>query len=155
MSTSPLETCDLILKQVRSSSLNFAIQETPFSVYLTLRKSFCQPPRKVSTPDKPSNIVESELSSKKLKTELETLRKELKVLKTKSDHLEEANDELSRQLEEEVIESERLKSELTLKAENLQIFDEKLEKLEEKHLKSCEEVKSLEAEKEDIKKENT
>ena len=125
----PLETCDLILNHVRSSCLNFAIQETPISVYLTLRKSFCQTSRSYSTSNKPSNLVESHIIPNKLKTELETLRKEFNILKIKSDNLEEANDELSRQLEEEVIESEHLTSELTLKTENLKIIDKKLEKI--------------------------
>ena len=31
--------CDIILNSVRSSNLNFACQETPFSIYLTIRKT--------------------------------------------------------------------------------------------------------------------
>ena len=32
-------SCDFILKNVRSSSLNYSVQETPFSQFLTIRKS--------------------------------------------------------------------------------------------------------------------
>ena len=32
-------SCDFILKNVRSSSLNYSVQETPFSLFLTIRKS--------------------------------------------------------------------------------------------------------------------
>ena len=32
-------SCDLIMNSVRSSQLNFACQETPFSIYITIRKS--------------------------------------------------------------------------------------------------------------------
>ena len=104
-----------------------------------------------------------------METELETLRKEFKLLKIKSDNLERSNDELSRQVEEEVILSDYLKSELTLKTENLQLMHEKFEnleskfkhrksenkKLDENYLKSCGAVKSLKSEKDDLKKEKT
>merc|ERR1711872_319876 len=37
---SPYETCDQILKVVKSSDLHFVLQETPHSVYITIRKKF-------------------------------------------------------------------------------------------------------------------
>ena len=33
-------TCEFLLQQIRSSNLNFILEETPFSAYLTIRKSF-------------------------------------------------------------------------------------------------------------------
>ena len=33
-------SCDFLLYSVRNSGLNFTSQETPFSIFLTLRKSF-------------------------------------------------------------------------------------------------------------------
>ena len=33
------ESCNTILNTIRSSSLNYAVQETPFSIYVTIRKS--------------------------------------------------------------------------------------------------------------------
>ena len=99
-SNSPFETCDLILNHVRSSCLNFAIQETPFSVYLTLRKSFSKSPRICSSTSKPGNLIASPLDTDLLETELEALRKEFKLLKLKSDNLEKANDNISRQFVE-------------------------------------------------------
>ena len=33
-------TCEFLLKQIKSSNLNFMLQETPYSAYLTIRKSF-------------------------------------------------------------------------------------------------------------------
>ena len=33
-------SCDSVIDSVRASSLNFSCQETPFSFYITLRKSF-------------------------------------------------------------------------------------------------------------------
>ena len=36
--TSPQAECDEIIKCVRSSNLHFSVQETPFSLYVTVRK---------------------------------------------------------------------------------------------------------------------
>ena len=36
----PQEACQKVLQIVRDSQLNFCSQETPYSVFLTLRKSF-------------------------------------------------------------------------------------------------------------------
>ena len=33
-------SCDFIINSVRDSSLNFSIQKTPYSLYLTIRKTF-------------------------------------------------------------------------------------------------------------------
>ena len=32
-------TCELILKQLKASNLNFLLQETPYSAFITIRKS--------------------------------------------------------------------------------------------------------------------
>ena len=34
------ETCDQVLKTIKDSNLNFVLQETPFSLYVTIRKKF-------------------------------------------------------------------------------------------------------------------
>ena len=36
----PPESCEKILHQVMSSNLHFILQESPFSIYLTVRKKF-------------------------------------------------------------------------------------------------------------------
>jgi exonuclease VII small subunit len=36
------ESCQVIINSVRSSCLNFSFQETPYSMYITVRKSFLQ-----------------------------------------------------------------------------------------------------------------
>ena len=36
--TSPQVECDEIIKCIRSSNLHFSVQETPFSLYVTVRK---------------------------------------------------------------------------------------------------------------------
>ena len=167
-SISPLETCELILSHVRSSCLNFAIQETPFSVYLTLRKSFSQVQRRYPTSDNSPSLIASPLGPNNLETELKMLKEDFKLLKFHSDQLKKSKDDLSNKIKEEVILSENLKSQLTGEREKLQFMHEKFEeleskvtilksekkKLDEKHLKTCAEVKHLKSQKEDLEKEN-
>ena len=42
MATNLETTCNFLLHTIRTSGLNFSCQETPFSIYVTLRKSFIQ-----------------------------------------------------------------------------------------------------------------
>ena len=39
---SPQDQCNKILAQVHASQLHFLVQESPFSLYLTVRKKFTQ-----------------------------------------------------------------------------------------------------------------
>ena len=43
MSTKLNATCNSILQNIRSSGLHFSSQETPWSIYVTLRKAFVTP----------------------------------------------------------------------------------------------------------------
>ena len=50
---SPQDSCDRILHAIKYSNLTFSLQETPYSVYLTIRKKFLkEAPLKVSNQDK-------------------------------------------------------------------------------------------------------
>ena len=40
MATYLENTCDFLVHKIRASGLNFSCQETPYSFYITLRKSF-------------------------------------------------------------------------------------------------------------------
>jgi hypothetical protein len=76
---SPFETCDLILRHVKTSCLN-CHPETTFSVYLTIRKSFSQSPRRPADRNSSLTAQPQPLGPSKLETELETLKKEFKLL---------------------------------------------------------------------------
>ena len=82
---------DHIVNSVRDSLLNYSIQETPFSMYLTIRKSFSKAKQFDEVPAFNSIYKHSE--------ELETLRMKLK----KS---EDSNTDLRNKVEESVIELE-------------------------------------------------
>jgi exonuclease VII small subunit len=68
-------SCDNVLTSVRDSSLNFSLQETPFSIYITIRKSFLRC-RSDSLDKNPSNYKEEQTSGKS--QELEDLITKLK-----------------------------------------------------------------------------
>ena len=161
----PQQSCDLILQQIRTSHLNFAIQETPYSIFLTIRKSF--------TKSFQNHVLQNQAdpNSEKvseLKSDLENLLDENKSLVTKIEVLEASKISLSKTYEEEVAGSETLKIELndtTVRVKNLhtnfQAIETKLKnveiekkKLETKHEKTCAEVKSIRYQKDDLLKEN-
>ena len=138
--------------------MNFVIQETPFSTYLTIRKSFNKGSRKLSTPA-PQVLPTFDLK------ENEALKADLKVLQTKVDQLEEEKEALARKYEEEVNDGELLGAELkdeTRKLSNLQANFDQLElglkkiksenkKLIETQHSASNELKQLKSEKVDLK----
>ena len=64
--------CEKLLTLVRGSDLNFLIQETPYSAFVTIRKSFCREPKNCS------NNTFDEVGDEKLKVENDTLKSALK-----------------------------------------------------------------------------
>ena len=91
MASDPQEACDKILKEIRTSNLHFMVQESPYSIYLTLRKRFFK-----NTKVKTGKVPESEAETELLKAALEKKEKELieakntiKLLESKLDHSEE------------------------------------------------------------------
>ena len=84
-------SCDKIIHCVRGSCLNFSINETPYSLYLTIRKSFSKSTEEnFSTP---KNLSQSS------DADLEILRKRLELS-------ESANNSLKLNCEEAVSECE-------------------------------------------------
>ena len=77
--------CGKILYSVRSSNLNYACQETPYSIYLTIRKSWSkhqqvqQPQEYVQQLPQPLSQIELNLKDR----EIENIKCELEDLKTK------------------------------------------------------------------------
>ena len=56
-------TCEFLLKQLKSTNLNFILQETPYSVYLTIRKSFIKN-LNTNNPSQTFNVSEETLNKK-------------------------------------------------------------------------------------------
>ena len=95
--SSVLETCDNILQHIRSSHLNFLVQESPFSLFVTIRKSFNQKLEGKYLDDK--NDYNQNLQDQKSQNQ---------ILHSKSDMLEHERSELLRDYEEVVSVSEAL-----------------------------------------------
>ena len=71
-------SCENILNSVRSSNLNFSSSETPFSIYITIRKSHTKLPNSYEDIGGPiDNISESEI--KLVKTENAKLKDKLEA----------------------------------------------------------------------------
>ena len=73
------QSCDKLLTLLRDSGLNFLIQETPYSAFLTIRKSFCREPKKFLN-NTVNEVIDEKLKfeNNKLKTTLEDRECELR-----------------------------------------------------------------------------
>ena len=72
-----LTSCEPIFSAVRNSKLNFNLQETPFSFYLSIRKSFT----KNQTPEVQSSNSVALLAKSELERDFESVKVENKALK--------------------------------------------------------------------------
>ena len=82
-----------ILKQIKSSGLNFVLQETPFSVYMTRRKTFCSDSLKIQASNYTPNYDHSSTS---------TLEENIKTLENENRSLEKAFKQKEAQLAEAI-----------------------------------------------------
>ena len=115
-------SCDLILNSVRNSSLNSTIQETPFSSYLTIRKTLNK-----SFPTFQQNCVEPFpiFDADQNEAEIVTLKQKLK-------DVQESNDNLKNDYSEAVDDSEQCR----IQIKNLgTIIDAMKKEYEENYMK--------------------
>ena len=94
MVTNLENTCNSLLQNIRTSGLNFNCQETPFSIYVTLRKSFVQPRTNTkSFPDFKPVVVQEHFTTDSQFSEVKVEHKKQAYDNVKND-LEDAIDEL-------------------------------------------------------------
>ena len=160
-----LEYCDPILHAVRSSKLNFTIQETPYSFYLTIRKSFAR--HLTSEVKSSSELVQDLLSCVPRSSDLDRLHLENETLRTQCQFLENEKSSLTSNLEEEILNNLSSKTRLELSENRLNNVQDKFESLETKyqklktekellekrHEKNCAEFRISKSESEDLSKE--
>ena len=72
--------CDSVLNTVRTSGLNFSCQETPYSLYLTLRKSFTQPRYDHQVPHPNHHQAEQDAELDRIKSQYEKILEDYKHL---------------------------------------------------------------------------
>ena len=70
--TDARQTCDMLISSIRDSNLNFFVQETPFSAFINIRKTFC----KGGTMNY-KNLVHKDKQHEKLKQENKLLKEKL------------------------------------------------------------------------------
>ena len=169
---SPQKLCEMLLENVRASQLNFSIQDTPFSVYLTLRKSFSKKIQNEVFKSQPAaphrhfvDVSNDKMSE--LECEIASLRIGNSNLAEKNKFLEDAQHTLAKNYDDEVSYNEEIKAELEIlatKCKNIENLFEKNEMklnkiqnekkvLELKHEKTCAEVNNLKSEKKEFEKE--
>ena len=105
MAASIHETCEKILTNIRGCKLNYYCQETPYSIYLTIRKSWSRHHHPVKhLPEQKQQPFDLDLQSLEItsvKADCENLRAELESIKvTKSEAINSLNDEIKTLKEE-------------------------------------------------------
>ena len=98
------ESCEQILKSLRSSYLNFIIQESPYSLYITVRKKFLKDspsilPHKSIEKSKDEKILYLEALVKSISEENVDLQVELKNEKIQTVNLEKNVEDLENEVE--------------------------------------------------------
>ena len=88
----PIQTCDLLLTYVKNSNLNFSLKESPFSVFLSIKKTFVK--------DRNGSVRFSKICQQSDENKFASEQKisELEEAKVANDHLHELNKSLQRHL---------------------------------------------------------
>jgi chromosome segregation ATPase len=102
MTTTPQKSSDIILNQIKTSNLHFNVNETPFSLYITIRKKFLRAPLS-STPANHQqqiqidrNLIEENASLRESVHRLENeLLEAREILDTTGEKLQKANHQIS------------------------------------------------------------
>ena len=110
------KTCDSLIAFLRHSGLNFLVQETPFSAFLTIRKTFC---RGSKTNYNDPVIEDKNEDLEKLRIENETFRTLLEDKDCQLKKFEEESAALQNRLE-------KAEEEMLINFKNAKITDEKL-----------------------------
>ena len=72
-------SCDIVLRSFRESSLNFSMQETPFSIYISVRKSFFKHKDPYVKQDVPSELLDNLKISASLQQKLDEATKDYQI----------------------------------------------------------------------------
>ena len=132
------KSCDHVINSVRASCLNFSIHETPYSVYLSVRKSFS---KSKTSPKLESTLLPSTSQKNMYENEIEALKAALK-------DAEMANNVLVNKYEEAVDDSETSHTEIKrLQAEIDGLKVKGVEKVESEIIKKNKIIQDLNSDK--------
>ena len=148
-------TCDMLIASLRESNLNFLVQETPFSAFITIRKTFCRGAYKsVKNPLPEVNAVEL----KNLKHENEVLKNALEDKELQLESYKEASCVLKNRLER--VEHEILKHSKEAKIKEEKLVDEiselksEISSLKSKNIDAAKTIKAHEKSNNNLEKKN-
>ena len=118
------ESCSLLMKTIRSTGLNYFIQDTPFSTYVTIRKSIIKLRTKIPnrTDEEPEPNPEEDFKYESLKTENEALKQ--KYVELLSDH-----ENLKREVEETKTDLSNVKKVSDVKSIELKLCNDTVKNL--------------------------
>ena len=146
-STGAMATCEQVLSILKKSGLNFIISETPFSAYLTIRKTFYKGFKHPTEKDK-GDLKKLEIENINLKNELEetvlnfeNLKQENLVLKQR---LQNAEKEIIKQSTGSKLAEARLAQEVTSIKQTNKKCNEEISELTAEISKDEKKIKSLE-----------
>ena len=98
------DSCSQILNSIRKSALNYSCQETPYSIYVTIRKSWSKQNHQVfQVPLGQVQQAEQDLKAAKINS----LNHELTVVKADLEKANKTSDQLNAKIEAAVIEADR------------------------------------------------
>ena len=147
-----LETsCNLIVKSVRNSCLNFSMQETPFSLYLTIRKTFAKNTHEAPTLQPLATKLENDTF---LKDEIKQLEVKLSEAESMNQRLKCECEELSNNSEEKHKQLQILEAKFSNHKDDKIKLGSELESVEKKWKVLHKEVREKNKQNYELKKEN-
>ena len=109
----PQESCAHILRAVRYLGLTWGAQETPYSLFLTIRKKFLKDAKTALTARSPTHSLGVDRGDREVEQLLASNQRNLLTIQ----NLESGNERLKADLEGEVINNEKLSNALTVSKE--------------------------------------
>ena len=96
----PNKSCQNVLDVLKASNLNFLIQESPYSAYITIRKRFVKDFSSANLAVAPKPLTESELLSKmkSLESENDVLEKDLEISEANAEKVKHESEILQNRL---------------------------------------------------------
>ena len=143
------QVCEKLVKDIKNSHLNYLVNETPYSAYITIRKKFTKAHADLSNvtlvPNSDVSLESSQAENKLLRVECTNLKEECNALKNKNRVLE---DKLAGYAEENVSFNQKLfilKGEISIQQNESQSLKDKLKV----KLRKIEELEKLNLDKDD------
>ena len=150
------QSCDNLVALLRDTGLNFLVQETPFSVFITIRKSFYREVKKTGCVTENVEKLKNENST--LKTDLEDKELQLQVCKNETialqSRLEKAEKEMLCHAKNAKISDEKSKDEISILRSVVKKNEDMISSLKSKSSESAKSIKAYEKDIHNLHKKN-